>query len=57
MEDNTNEIDSLPPGVYITNGNQAIYNIYGIKVASCPKEIDNLLPGVYITNGKKIVIK
>ena len=37
--------------------NQAIYNIYGIKVASCPKEIDNLLPGVYITNGKKIVIK
>lgn len=37
--------------------NQAIYNIYGIKVASYPKEIDNLLPGVYITNGKKIVIK
>ena len=37
--------------------NQAIYNIYGIKVASCPKEIDNLLPGVYIVNGKKIVIK
>ena len=37
--------------------NQAIYNIYGIKVASCPKEIDNLLPGIYIVNGKKIVIK
>ena len=37
--------------------NQAVYNIYGIKVASCPKEIDNLLPGIYIVNGKKIVIK
>ena len=37
--------------------NQAIYNIYGIKVATYPKEIDNLLPGIYIVNGKKIVIK
>ena len=37
--------------------NQAIYNIYGIKVATFPKEIDNLLPGIYIVNGKKIVIK
>ena len=37
--------------------NQAIYNIYGIKVASNPKEIGNLPSGVYIFNGKKIVIK
>ncbi len=37
--------------------NQAIYNIYGIKVASNPKEIGNLPSGVYIFNGKKTVIK
>ena len=37
--------------------NQAIYDLYGIKVASNPKERDNLLPGIYIFNGKKVVVK
>lgn len=37
--------------------NQAIYNIYGIKVASNPKEIGKLPSGVYIFNGKKVVVK
>jgi hypothetical protein len=37
--------------------NQAIYNLYGIKVADYSNEIDNLPSGVYIFNGKKTVIK
>ena len=45
------------PESFSNASDQAIYNIYGIKVASYPKEIDSLPPGVYITNGKKIVIK
>ena len=37
--------------------NQAIYNLYGIKVADYSNEIDNLPSGVYIFNGKKVVVK
>lgn len=51
----TNSIYLPPSSSEISN--QAIYNIYGIKVASNPKEIDNLLPGIYIFNGKKVVVK
>ena len=36
---------------------QAIYNIYGIKVADNATKMSTLPPGIYIVNGKKIVIK
>lgn len=36
---------------------QAIYNIYGIKVANSADEINTLPLGIYIINGKKMVIK
>ena len=36
---------------------QAIYNIYGIKVADNATKMSALPPGIYIVNGKKIVIK
>ena len=36
---------------------QAVYNLYGIKVADSTTEINNQSPGIYIVNGKKIVIK
>ena len=37
--------------------NQAIYNIYGIKVADNADNTNNLPSGIYIVNGKKMVIK
>ena len=36
---------------------QAIYNLYGIKVADNAADMNTLPPGIYIINGKKIVIK
>ena len=37
--------------------NQAIYNLYGIKVADTTADVNTLPPGIYIVNGKKTVIK
>ena len=37
--------------------NQAIYNLYGIKVADTMADTSTLHPGIYIIGGKKIVIK
>lgn len=37
--------------------NQAVYNIYGIKVADNSNEINNFPAGIYIANGKKVVVK
>ena len=39
------------------NSVQAVYNIYGIKVADNIERANNLPPGIYIVNGKKFVIK
>ena len=36
---------------------QAIYNLYGIKVANNAADMNTLPPGIYIVNGKKKVIK
>ena len=36
---------------------QAIFSIYGIKVADNPTDMKTLPPGIYIVNGKKHVIK
>ncbi len=36
---------------------QAIYSIYGIKVADSTDNMNNLDPGIYIVNGKKKIIK
>ena len=36
---------------------QAIYNLYGIKVADNAAETSTLPPGIYIVNGKKMVVK
>lgn len=51
----TNDINRPKSSSKISN--QAIYNIYGIKVADNSNEIDNLPPGIYIVNGRKMVIK
>ena len=45
------------PKSLVESSSQAIYNLYGIKVAENADNIDILPPGIYITNGKKIVIK
>ncbi len=37
--------------------NQAIYNLYGIKVADNAAYMNTLPPGIYIVNGKKFVVK
>ena len=37
--------------------NQAIYNLYGIKVADNVTDLNTLPPGIYIVNGKKMVIR
>ena len=42
---------------FVDSSNQAIYNLYGIKVADNSNEIGNLPPGFYIFNGKKVVVK
>lgn len=37
--------------------NQAIYNLYGIKVADNAADVNTLPSGIYIVNGKKMVVK
>ncbi len=37
--------------------NQAIHNIYGIKVGDNSTDLNTLPPGIYIVDGKKMVIK
>ena len=37
--------------------NQAIYNLYGIKVADSTADMNTLHPGIYIVNGKKFIYK
>ena len=45
------------PEISSFKSSQAIYNLYGIKVADTIAHINALSPGIYIVNGKKIVIK
>ena len=41
----------------LAKSNQAVYNLYGIKVADSIDNMNSLTPGIYIVNGKKMVIK
>ena len=45
------------PEAFSGKSSQAIYNLYGIKVADTMADISTLFPGIYIVNGKKIVVK
>ena len=45
------------PGSSSDLSSQAIYNIYGIKVADIVADISTLPPGIYIQNGKKRVAR
>ena len=45
------------PKSFSDKSSQAIYNLYGIKVADTIADMNTLPPGIYIVKGKKIVIK
>ena len=45
------------PDAFSGKSSQAIYNLYGIKVADTMADISTLFPGIYIVNGKRIVVK
>ena len=37
--------------------NQAVFNLFGIKVADSMDGMKNLSPGIYVVDGKKVVVK
>ena len=37
--------------------NQAVFNLFGIKVADIMDGMKNLSPGIYVVDGKKVVVK
>ena len=45
------------PESFSVKSSQAIYNLYGVKVADTMADISTLFPGIYISNGKKFVVK
>ena len=52
---NPNGIEEITTDNTIGKGNDAIYNLNGMKVAESSKELPSLPHGIYIVNGKKIV--